>query len=110
MELIDITRELYDASQRLHKGSSQLFLLAKEKAEAEREYRKQLQMQIVDQRQQGMPATLISDIARGICADKKFERDLAEAKYVSGRDSLDAIATQISALQTILKYQFDVSK
>ena len=108
MELIKITQELYDASKRLHDGSQVLFTLAKAKAEAEKVYRMALQVQIMELKENKLAATLIGDVARGLCADQKYERDLAEAKYNTGRDSLQAIRTQVSALQTIAKVQEEI--
>jgi len=108
LELNDITREIYESGKRLEKGSKELFSLAKKMAETERDYRRALQMEIVKLRSEKVQATLIPDIARGNTADLKFERDLAEARYKSARDSLDAIKAQANGLQSILKIQKDI--
>lgn len=108
MELTDITQELYESSKRLEDGSKEIFRLAKEMAESEREYRRALTHEIMKLKNEGMSITLIQEIARGNTSDLKFNRDLAEAKYTAGRDSMKAIAVQISALQTILKIQENI--
>ena len=108
IELSDITREIYESGKRLEKGSKELFSLAKEMAETERLYRRALQVEIVKLRTDKVQATLIPDIARGLTADLKFARDLAESRYKSARDSLDAIKAQANGLQSILKYQQDI--
>lgn len=108
MELTQVTQELQSASNRLSRGSKELFTLAKEFAEAERDYRRALAVEIVKLKSEGQSVTLINDIARGNTAELKFARDLAEFKYQSGRDSLRAIETQVSALQSVLKYQSEV--
>jgi hypothetical protein len=108
IELTSITKEIFDSAQRLKNGSKEIFNLAKEKAEKERDYRKALAVEIVKLKSGGMAATLIPDIARGNTAELKFERDLAEAKYVAGRDSLEAIQSQMTGLQSILKHQTEV--
>jgi len=105
LELTSITKEIYDSANRLKKGSGEIFKLAKEKAEKERDYRRALALEIIKLKSGGMAATLISDVARGNTADLKFERDLAEAKYVAGRESLEAIQSQMTGLQSILKHQ-----
>lgn len=56
----------------------------------------------------GEKVTLIPDLARGMTADAKFQRDLADVRFTAGREALDAIKTQVSSLQTILKYQTEV--
>lgn len=108
MELTQITQEIFNASGRLSKGSKELFTLAKDFAEAEKNYRQALGKEIVLLKDEGKPATLIQDIARGNCAELKYQRDVAEFRYQSGRDSLRAIEVQVSALQSVLKYQGEV--
>lgn len=108
MELTSITKELHEASKRLNKGSKELFNLAKEQAETEAEYRRALALEIIDLKSKGINITLIPDVARGNTSEIKFKRDLAEARYVSGRESLKAIQSQITALQSILRVQEEV--
>lgn len=108
MELQSITQEIHDASKRLSKGADLLFALARDFAAAEKEYRAELAREIMRLKDAGMSVTLIPDIARGNVAEQKFARDLCEAKYQAGRESLRAIETQVSALQSILKYQGEV--
>lgn len=108
MDLITITKEIYESGKRLEKGSKELFSLAKEMAESEREYRRALQIEIMKLRDEKVQATLIPDIARGLTSDLKFKRDLSEARYKSARDSLDAIKAQANGLQSILRVQSDI--
>lgn len=109
-ESVTIAREIYDSSQRLHDGSQKLFGLAKKWAEAERDYRRALAVEILLLKDQKMPATLIPDLARGNCSELKFQRDLAEATYKSGRDALEAIRSQMNGLQTIVKFQKEIQE
>lgn len=108
MELSQISKEIYDSGKRLENGSKQLFTLAKEMAESERDYRKALQIEIIKLRDEKVQATLIPDVARGITSELKFKRDLAEARYKSARDSLEAIQSQMNGLQSILRLQTDI--
>lgn len=108
MEIAVISKEIYESGKRLEKGSKELFNLAKEMADSEREYRRALQIEIVKLRTEKVQATLIPDMARGLTSDLKFNRDLAEARYKSARDSLNAIQSQMNGLQSILKYQSEV--
>lgn len=108
MDLVNITKELYEGSKRLQKSSEQIFLLAKEVAETERTYRVALAKEKMKLREEGLAVGLIEDVARGNVADKRFERDLANLKYVAGRDSMKAIIAQQNALQSILRNQREV--
>ena len=104
IEIQSVAQEIHQASHKLAKGIDVLFSLAKENAEAERNYRSSLAKEIVRLKQEGMQTTLIPDIARGNQSDLKYIRDIAEFKYQSGREMLKAIQTQVSALQTVAKY------
>jgi hypothetical protein len=105
MELIQITAEMYKASQRLEAASKALYKLGNEKAEAERIYRMKLAQELITLKSEGMSIGMISDVARGNVSDLLFQRDAAEIKFKCAIESLGAIQTQLSALQTIVKYQ-----
>ena len=108
MELRNLTEELYLASKRLSKSGDELFKLAKDKAESEREYKMALAKSIVLLKDSGQSVTLIGDIARGECADLKFQRDLSDARYTAGRELAESLRTEVSALQTLIKLQSDI--
>jgi len=105
MELHQINKEIYAISQRLDKATKALYKLGLEKAETERVYRMRLAQEMLSLRAEGMPAAMISDIARGNLSDLLFQRDAAEAKFKAAIESLDALKSQLTALQSILKYQ-----
>lgn len=104
MELIQISKEMYETTKRLDKASKEIFKLAKAKAETEMIYREALSKEIVTLRADGVQATLIPDLARGKVAFLKYERDLAHDMYKSAISALEAVKTQSSVLQTICKY------
>lgn len=105
MELHQITNEIYAISQRLDKATKALYKLGLEKAETERVYRMRLAQEMLALRAEGMPAAMISDVARGNLSDLLFQRDAAEARFKAAIESLDALKSQLTALQSILKYQ-----
>lgn len=108
MELTKITNEMYECSQRLKKATRALYKMAEEKAETEREYRMRLSQEMLKLKADGMNVTLIPDIARGNVSELKFKRDLADSQYRSALESLEALKSQLSALQSILKYQEEI--
>lgn len=55
-----------------------------------------------------MSVTLIADLARGNVSKLKFKRDLAEFKYKAGRDKVQALQSEVSALQSICRRQDDI--
>ena len=108
MELIQVTDEIYAASQRLSKSADALFELGRERAETERDYRSKLAQEMMRLKAEGLQVTLIPDVARGNLADHLFKRDLAEVRFKAGIEAADAIKVQVSALQSVLKYQSEV--
>lgn len=108
MHLTDITKEIHAASQRLSKSADALFDLGRAKAEAERDYRSMLAKEMLKLKADKMPTTLIPDLAKGNVSNFLFQRDLAEARFKAGIEAADSIKVQVSALQTILRYQTDV--
>jgi hypothetical protein len=108
MELTDITAEIYEVSQRLGQASKSLYKLGKDKAETERVYRTRLAQEILILRSDGMPVAMIADVARGNIGDIMFERDAADAKFRAALESLGALQSQLSALQSILRIQQDI--
>lgn len=105
MELQSITAELRQAAADLREKVAELFSLAVEKAEAEKVYRQALAREIFKLRDEKIPVSIIGDMARGNIAEEKFKRDLAEAKYTAGREALASLQSQVSALQSVLRYQ-----
>jgi hypothetical protein len=105
MELTQITGEMYKASQRLEAASKALYKLGDEKARSEQIYRCRLAQEMLTLKSEGMSIGMIADVARGNVSDLLFQRDAAETKFKCAIESLGAIQTQLSALQSILKYQ-----
>lgn len=99
----EIAKSIFEIGKTLGQGSEKLFPMVRKKAETERDYRKALAIEILRLKSDGMPATLILDVARGNLADLKFERDMAEEMYKSARDRLDALEAEMNGLQSIFK-------
>ena len=108
MELTEINKQLYDAARRLEEGAKLIFKYAKEAAETELQYDREMARAVMELKEEGTPATLIDKLARGKCAEIRYKANLAELTYKACIKSLEAQQTQISALQSITKYQSEV--
>lgn len=108
MELIKINSEIYEISRRLGDSSRAIFKLGSEKAEAERLYRMELAKELLRLKSEGMAVGLLGDVARGNIADKLFQRDFTEIQYKSAIESMDVLKAQLTALQTIIRYQENI--
>lgn len=108
MELQSIVKELHATVGRLQNAEREVFKLGNDAAETERIYRQELSKQYLTLKSEGMPATLIGEIARGNIAELKFERDIAANRFRTGFSAMDALKVEINALQSILKNQSDL--
>lgn len=104
IEIHEVTKMMMETSKRIDKATRTIYDLAKAKAETERIYRQELAKEIYKQREAGVQATLISDVARGNIAFLKYERDLARDVFNSAKSSLEALKVEASVLQTVSKY------
>jgi len=105
MSYIDVIDEMKAVNKRLTNAIIELNRLAKAKAEAERDYRIAIFKCIVELKEQGLGMTIIPDIAKGKCADEMYQRDLTDGLFTAVRDSISALQTQSTMLQSILKIQ-----
>lgn len=108
MELQQLTSMMITTSQRINEATKTIYKMAKEKAETEHEYRIALSQEIIKLKAEGMQATLISDVSRGNVADLKLKRDLADGMYKSAIESLRALQSELTGLQTISRYQNEI--
>lgn len=110
MELQKVTELIMRASKRIDDATKVIYTLAKNKAETEEKYRIALAKEKLILKNEGMAITLIDDIAKGNeeIAKLKFERDYAEDMYKSSIESLRALQSELSALQSILRVQQEV--
>lgn len=69
-------------------------------ADAERDYRKRLRLEILKERNSGTPVTIISDVCRGVdeVADLKCARDCAEAVYRASSERINALKIRMRLL------------
>lgn len=108
MELTPIIKELYIAQQRLGNATKMILQQAEQRAVTENAYRMELAKEITKLKAEGVPTTLVPDVARGHTAYLKLERDMADSVYRGTLSSMRAMEVQVSALQTIARYQSDL--
>lgn len=112
MELQSVIKQMQQTAERLRNATQEIFKLAREKAEAEQLYRVELAKEIARLRYEKVPATLIPDLARGKeeIALLKFNRDITADRYRSGTEVIRGLQSELSALQTICRYQSDIEE
>ena len=103
MELIQIRIVAVEIMQSLNKNKVILPNLGIKKAETERDFAKGYAFEIYKLKSEGIPATLIKEIAKGNCADLIYERDVAESNFISKKIEISVEEKEISLLQTLSK-------
>lgn len=111
-DIQSVISNMQRVQKRLDDSSRAIYVLAQEKAAAERTYRVALSQRILVLRSEPKkyPATLIHDIAKGEeeISLLRLNRDIAREKYKSGLESMYNVRTEASLLQSILKWQNDI--
>jgi len=102
----DLVNELNQYRHNLNKAIEELKKRGQVKAKAERDYRVELAKEILKLRAEGIPVTIINDLARGNekIAALKMQRDIAESLYESNMQyiyscklNIDIVHNQIQA-------------
>ena len=104
MDNVLISEQLHALIERLNDAQKVLYKQARDKAETERVYRMDLAQEIVRLRAEGQPVAIVGDLARGSCADEKFNRDLADSRFRATLEAIETIKVQISALQSLYRH------
>lgn len=96
----DLFLELREKQQKLEAALGEMGKYGKERAEAERTYRIALAQKILQERSDGKPVTIISDICRGDrdIAKLKFDRDVAEVMFSTAMESIQTYKLGIRML------------
>lgn len=97
----DLVNELNQYRHNLNKAIEELKKRGQVKAKAERDYRVELAKEILKLRAEGMPVTIINDLARGNekIADLKMQRDIAESLYEANMQRIYESKINIDVIQ-----------
>lgn len=100
MELYEAYQEVNSLTAELKKELDLCRNSGVQLAKNEAAYRKALRVEILNERVNGTPVTIISDICRGKeeIADLKCARDCSEALYKSSQEKINSIKLQLRLL------------
>ena len=102
----DLLTEIRNKCELLDKAVNQFGKRGRAAAEAERNYRILYAQEMLKLKSEGLPATLIPDIAKGNTADAKFDRDAADVTYQSAKEAINALKIQIKVLDEQLSREW----
>lgn len=100
----DLIIEMQQLRDTLTLAINKLRERGQDKATAEKNYRVALAKEILKQRAEGLPVTVISDICRGKeeIAELKMKRDIAESMYESAMQKIFQCKLEIGIVQNQL--------
>lgn len=98
----DLIQEIGAKSALLDAAIKQLGIRGKAYAQAEHDYRVAMRQKILEERSNGTPVTIISDICRGDpqVAKLRLERDIALTVYESAQEAINGYKLQIRILDS----------
>lgn len=99
--MVDPITEVWRRSEMLEVALKECKTRGRAAAEAEQTYRVALAEKILLLRENGLPATLIGDVARGDkdVAQLKFERDCSQVVYENAQEAVNVYKKQIDVLR-----------
>ncbi|WP_132995804.1 hypothetical protein [Sporanaerobacter acetigenes] len=101
----DLIIESEELRKQLNNNIDELKIVGYKKAKAEYDYRVALSKEIMIQRNQGVPVTIINDVVRGNenIAKLKFQRDYAETLYDTTKQKIYATKIELEIVENQLQ-------
>lgn len=101
----DLIIESEELRKQLNNNIDELKIVGYKKAKAEYDYRVALSKEIMIQRNQGVPVTIINDVVRGNenIAKLKFQRDYAETLYDTAKQKIYATKIELEIVENQLQ-------
>ena len=109
---MDLMNELNQKLKELNVSIKKLRETGTDFAEKERDYKIALRNEALKLRaEKGMPVTLIQQVVYGVpeVAQKRFDRDIAEAIYKANQEAINSIKLQIRVIENQISREFSVN-
>lgn len=104
----DLVNEIGDKTRLLDAAIAQIGKRGQAYAEAEREYKIALATSILEERDNGMPVTIVETVCKGKreIANLRCKRDCAEAVYKAALEAVNSYKLQIRILDAQLSREW----
>lgn len=115
MEIIDIANSIREYNSLLKEQRGKLKKYGEDKAKKISDYYKAralvmmklkngVEMELEGQKIISPPATIMPEIARGLCYQEKLDREVAETNYKSLIVYIETLKAELNALQSVNRY------
>ena len=105
---MDLVNELQYKIKELYKATEMSEFSGKKLAEAERDYKVLLRQECLKLKHDGMAVGMIDKTCYGIpeVAEKRFQRDVAEAVYKASQENINAIKLEIKIIESQIQREY----
>ena len=105
MELMKVAKAIEDVINEIGVFRKQLENKGILKAEAIKNYDMRMKVAIVTLKDEGkFPATLIEKIAKGLCAEDRYQMELGDIGYKACICNIEALKAQLNGFQSIFRH------
>lgn len=104
METVKISQLILGKIEQLENLKNDLETTSLIKATTSRDYDKNMALVTLKLRSEGTPASIIERLARGECADAKFDMEFAETKYKNVINIIHLTQAQLNGFQSINRH------
>lgn len=101
---------LFDLKGQLPEAVKKMRQYGIDMAKASSNYRAAKATRIRELKAQGLPATLILDLAQGDCSKQQYERDMTEVIYDTQKEYINSIKTEIRVLEGQIEREWGAVK
>ncbi len=109
MDLLSLNKLLYQCTKKLDEARKDIIKQAKEFAESEKDYTISMAAATIKLKETEK-ATHIDRLAKGECYKEKYRRDLAEQLLKAYQANAKSLQAEMTALQSLLKYQNEMGE
>lgn len=95
----ELITTLFDLQRQLPEAVKKLRTYGLEMAKADSAYRAAKAEKIRELKLQGLPATLIGDLAKGDCSELQHEKELTEVIYETQKEFINSLKIQIRVVE-----------
>lgn len=103
---MDLIRKVFELQDQLSEEVRTMHKYGIEYAKAKREFLISMAEAELKLRDEGVPATLVKDIAKGQTANKRFSMDAAEVVYNTAQESINATKLAIKMMNDQIKREW----
>ena len=102
--MIDIAQKITEKIHALEKGRGVLAQRGEEKARTISDYSLAMSVATIKLKAEGTQATLIRDLAKGLCSEAEYKMLVAESAYKNAVIGMSSLEAELNGYQSVNRY------